>query len=214
MNCTFPVRAARRLAVAALFVAGTAGTAAAQPSSLDFRGTGQVVTVRFLGSEAVDRSLLSYQIGSTFNPSGAFTALFVNNGVGATLAGTQTVIGNVGADQFVFFRLLNATQAAASGESNFTFYSGLASRNPDNRLHVSLGAGSGTAALGGGTYAQSFSFEDRSGVLSPLSDFDYNDLRFEISATSIVPEPSTYVLMASGLVGLAGVARRRRRMVA
>ena len=213
MNLTSPVRAARRLAVAALFVAGTAGTAAAQPSPLDFRGTGQVVTVRFLGFEAADRSLLSYQIGTTFNPSGAFTALFVNLGAGATPLGTQTVIGTVGADQFVFFRLLNETQAAVSGASNFTFYSGLASRNPDNRLHVSLGAGSGTPALGGGTYTQSFNFEDRSGVVSPTADFDYNDLRFEISATSVVPEPSTYMLMASGLLGLAGVARRRRRTV-
>lgn len=213
MNFTSPVRAARRLAVAALFVAGTAGTAAAQPSAMDFGGTGQVVTVRFLGSEAADRSLLSYQIGTTFDPSGAFTALFVNNGAGATPAGTQTIIGNVAANQFVFFRLLNATQGGLSTAGNFTFYSGAASRNPDNRLHVSLGAGSGTAALGGGTYTQSFSFEDRSGIISPLADFDYNDLRFEISATSVVPEPSTYMLMASGLLGLAGVARRRRRTI-
>ncbi len=213
MNFTSPVRAARRLAVAALFVAGTAGTAAAQPSPLDFRGTGQVVTVRFVGSEAADRSLLSYQIGTTFNPSGAFTALFTNNGAGATAIGTQTVIGNVAADQFVFFRLLNTTQGAVSSQSSFTFFSGLASRNPDNRLHVSLSAGSGLAAIGGGTYTQAFSFEDRSGVISPIADFDYNDLRFEIAATSVIPEPSTYVLMASGLLGLAGVARRRRNTV-
>jgi len=29
------------------------------------------------------------------------------------------------------------------------------------------------------------------------------------NATSVIPEPSTYALMATGLVGLVGLARRR-----
>ena len=39
------------------------------------------------------------------------------------------------------------------------------------------------------------------------------DLRFEMAfnQSAVIPEPSTYALMATGLVGLAGIARRRRR---
>ncbi|WP_310571332.1 PEP-CTERM sorting domain-containing protein [Gemmatimonas sp.] len=46
------------------------------------------------------------------------------------------------------------------------------------------------------------------------SDFDYNDGFLRItgaSATTIVPEPSSIILMASGLLGLAVTAARRRR---
>lgn len=40
-----------------------------------------------------------------------------------------------------------------------------------------------------------------------ISDRDYNDIMIQLTA---VPEPSTYVLMATGLAALAGLARRRR----
>jgi hypothetical protein len=42
-----------------------------------------------------------------------------------------------------------------------------------------------------------------------VSDRDYNDIMISLTATT-VPEPSTYALMATGLVALAGFARRRR----
>ena len=73
-------------------------------------------------------------------------------------------------------------------------------------------ASSGTAAALSGygcptNYNAVFGFEDR--VLP--SDADYSDVVFSTNlSTNATPEPSTVLLMAAGMLGLVGAARRRK----
>lgn len=196
----------RKAFVGGALLASSAMAANAQtPSILPFLGLGGNVSVRFVGSNAGDRSFLYYKIGGAYNV-GNYTLLFINNGGGASAPGSQVNIGPVASGTEVIFRLSNVSTGQA-------YFSGAASRNPDNVAHVSLGppAASGGPAIGGGNYTTAFNFEDR---FFPPSDLDYNDLNFEIAGVSqsVVPEPSTYALMLTGLIAMGVTARRRRKV--
>ncbi|MDQ6611443.1 MAG: PEP-CTERM sorting domain-containing protein, partial [Gemmatimonadota bacterium] len=211
--------AVRRMAGSAIvggaLLASSAVVAQAQVASpLPFLGTGTVVSVRYVGfNGAVDKSVLAYRVcttppvGTCSTTAGSYTDLFSNLNPGASVPGMQVVIGPVAAGQEVIFRLTNLAQG---GGTNFTFYSGPFSRNPDGVGHVAVGPGSGTVAAGGGVYALGFNFEDRSATVPPISDQDLNDLNFEVALASTVPEPSSIALMLGGLLAVGFAARRRR----
>lgn len=186
----------------------------AAPSSYYGNGTSASNYLFAAGSYTID---VIYARGSTLGDiAGSDTRWGTYDGV----SNVQTNLNGVGALPFSFYSATSwgffiDIQDGVGG----TAFSGLGAGGRQAALF--LGAGSNATSAGGvisptgGNQTFYVGLEDKSCAsntgpgCSRASDFDNNDVLLRIRS---VPEPSTYLLMASGLLGL-GLAARRRRSV-
>jgi hypothetical protein len=196
------MRLSRRRIIPALaalaLVAGAPGRAHAAPG---FLWTGGEVFARFLSSEAAyDDNLYLW------NKGGGANLFLFDNQTGAaagTVGFSPGSFGYAAGDELVFLLRVFTTQTGTAGETAgtpaFTWYS-LPGMNADGAAHAQF------AALGGGDTGMNW--EDLPAAQWTGGEGDFNDMRVAVSVT---PEPVSMALLGTGLAGLAGFRRRRRR---
>lgn len=186
--------------------------------------------VRFIGFHAALRSESWFFAAANPGPSqDPFGAGFTGQYMFANTGAANSAFGNpqIGVDKYAWNQVAGAWAAntplnfglfvqnlfaqPVNGTTNAWFYTGPNGSNVDNRIHAKV------TQLGNYHYA--VGFEDLCSRATPPPgidcstarysvDWDYNDHVFEVYST---PEPVTMSLLGTGLIGLAGVARRRRR---
>ena len=171
------------------------------PSTITFNGaTGTGITAYFYSVSAADTDTISIfdaTSGTFLSPQGVF-----NNQapitVGSTVTFTSPSLHN--GDTLVF-DLYNTSFPGDVFSSN-------PGTSPDGNSHAYFSAFSGTIGSFGtinGTYV---GMED---LPAGQSDWDYNDDTFVFTSVNAAPtpEPSTFALLGTGLIGAAGALRRK-----
>jgi hypothetical protein len=193
------------LALAAVLVAGSTplladsfvpySTPGSVAATTQMYATGNTVFAYFYASNAGgdDKiSVFDVTTGNYLTPMWQLdNHLSVQSGVPVAFSGA-----NMG--DKIAFDLLNADDPTA-------IFSSDPSRSSDGINHAYITAFSGLIGKAdiSGLYV---GMED---LPQFASDLDYNDDNFVIGGVTTVPEPGSFVLLATGLLGAAGVVRRR-----
>lgn len=192
------IRSLRRLIAATTALAALASTAHAQVT-YDF-------TANLIGTAGASNGLWTGNV--TFN-----WLTFGGSGTGAASSVITTAVpagvGNAAQG-------MNSMLWAAIGNNSFTVTSGVvtsfqftATSSPDN-YHVCMNSTNTTLSAPSGFICPGS--YNRIGVIGSARGENFDGLqgiRFTARPTTVVPEPSTYALIGTGLAGLAFVRRRR-----
>ncbi len=208
---------------------GTIGTALYKSSANNIFAT-------FIQSQASYNDDLYFYL--TVPGAGQF--IFSNHGTvaGTTVNVTQSSLLAIGNEAIFSIcaqvaAVGTATTPGGACTASTQYYTGSASRNPDNQFHAAVWtraaylAGCATATAiatnactaAGQAYlntADGMQIEFIVGFEDSFNyniDRDFNDIIFGLRGVSTVPEPVTMSLLATGLVGMGGVGSLRRRKI-
>ena len=173
----------------------------APTSDVTFAG-GTGITAYFYSVSAADTDTISIYDETThsyLSPQGAF-----NNQASATIGTTVNFTSStLKAGDVLAFELFNTSYPGDIFASD-------PSLSTDGVNHAYITAFSGSIPDIAGTITGSYvGMED---LPSNVSDFDYNDDTFvftNVAPITATPEPSTFLLFGTGLIGAAGALRRK-----
>ena len=218
----------RTSVLSAALLAATAGTARADGEpfgggvlggSVTYEG-GQVMLTFLYEAATFKNQLVIFRTaaGQSFDPANAVLAFTNRDPIGTTFSFDPGALWGLEAGDKLIFAICANVDAGSgvdcggAGMANAVLYDGSAGSNPDNVSHARTADGCPNPAMCTFTGGQVMAFEDIREDAPPLPiDRDYNDLVFGIEQMpdTAVPEPMTMTLLATGLVGIGAMRRRR-----